>query len=516
MAGRGVHPGQLFRSLDGLTLAAKQVVIAGSPAHLTASIGIVDRARQELYRLLADADTAHRHPHRTDADPSGRRLTCRVRRGGPVRCNASASAIEDRTCSVAAVTPVLRHDADLLRQRRTAPRPRLHDDRRRRPHPLAPPARRRRQVPHRHRRARPEDPAGGRRRRALARRSSPTGSPRASPRRGSALEHRQRRLHPHHRTAPLRARVAELLQRCYDAGDIELDLYRGKYCVRCEAYYTDDELLPGGLCPIHKLPVEEFEEENYFFRLSRFERPPARLVRRPPRCDRARVPRQRGARPDPLRAARLLRQPHQPRRGASRCRGTRSTSPTCGSTRSPTTSPRSASAPTTQQFEHWWPVDVPPHRQGHHPPPLRLLAGDADVGRHRACRAGYAVGGWLLVGGEKMSKTTGNVVKPLDLVDTVGVDGFRYYVLADTAVRQRRRLHLRGPGRPLQRRPRQQPRQPRRRASPPSSSASAAASARRRRPAARSPTPPPRRSRGDRRGVGRRRAEPRPRRRRGR
>jgi methionyl-tRNA synthetase len=31
-----------------------------------------------------------------------------------------------------------------------------------------------------------------------------------------------------------------------------------------------------------------------------------------------------------------------------------------------------------------------------------------------------------------MSKSTGNVVRPLDLVDTVGVDGFRYYVLADT------------------------------------------------------------------------------------
>ncbi|NQV97603.1 MAG: class I tRNA ligase family protein, partial [Acidimicrobiaceae bacterium] len=36
------------------------------------------------------------------------------------------------------------------------------------------------------------------------------------------------------------------------------------------------------------------------------------------------------------------------------------------------------------------------------------------------------------VGGEKMSKTTGNVVNPLDLIDDVGVDGFRYYVLADT------------------------------------------------------------------------------------
>ncbi len=45
---------------------------------------------------------------------------------------------------------------------------------------------------------------------------------------------------------------------------------------------------------------------------------------------------------------------------------------------------------------------------------------------------GWAVGGWLLSDGEKMSKSTVNVVKPLDLVDTVGVDGFRYYVLADT------------------------------------------------------------------------------------
>jgi methionyl-tRNA synthetase len=46
--------------------------------------------------------------------------------------------------------------------------------------------------------------------------------------------------------------------------------------------------------------------------------------------------------------------------------------------------------------------------------------------------AGWAIGGWLLSGGAKMSKTSGNVVNPLDLIDTVGVDGFRYYVLAET------------------------------------------------------------------------------------
>ena len=75
-----------------------------------------------------------------------------------------------------------------------------------------------------------------------------------------------RTTEPRHRRA-----VLELLQRCYDAGDIELDAYSGKYCVSCEMYYTDDELLEGDLCPVHRTPVEFYEEENYFFRLSRFQ-----------------------------------------------------------------------------------------------------------------------------------------------------------------------------------------------------------------------------------------------------
>ena len=64
--------------------------------------------------------------------------------------------------------------------------------------------------------------------------------------------------------------VQKLLQACYDAGDIELDTYSGLYCVACEAYYVEDDL-DGANCPIHKKPVEHVEEENYFFRLSRFE-----------------------------------------------------------------------------------------------------------------------------------------------------------------------------------------------------------------------------------------------------
>jgi methionyl-tRNA synthetase len=43
--------------------------------------------------------------------------------------------------------------------------------------------------------------------------------------------------------------------------------------VPCERYYAADELLPGGLCPDHRIPLEELEEENYFFKLSEFQQP---------------------------------------------------------------------------------------------------------------------------------------------------------------------------------------------------------------------------------------------------
>src|SRR5215208_4121600 len=63
--------------------------------------------------------------------------------------------------------------------------------------------------------------------------------------------------------------VQEFLQAVYDAGYIELGIYEGLYCVSCEAYYTEDELVDG-MCPIHGTPVEHVKEENYFFRLSAY------------------------------------------------------------------------------------------------------------------------------------------------------------------------------------------------------------------------------------------------------
>jgi len=64
--------------------------------------------------------------------------------------------------------------------------------------------------------------------------------------------------------------VQAFLQRVYDNGYIDKGLYQGLYCVRCEDYYTEEELVDGN-CPHHGTPVIFMEEENYFFKLDAFE-----------------------------------------------------------------------------------------------------------------------------------------------------------------------------------------------------------------------------------------------------
>jgi len=64
--------------------------------------------------------------------------------------------------------------------------------------------------------------------------------------------------------------VREFLQRIYDNGDVYEDVYAGLYCVGCEAFKTEDELVDGK-CPLHNTVPEWIEEKNYFFRLSSYQ-----------------------------------------------------------------------------------------------------------------------------------------------------------------------------------------------------------------------------------------------------
>jgi methionyl-tRNA synthetase len=61
--------------------------------------------------------------------------------------------------------------------------------------------------------------------------------------------------------------VQDFLQRIYDNGDVYQDVYAGWYCVGCEEFKTEAELVDGK-CSDHGTVPEWLEEKNWFFRLS--------------------------------------------------------------------------------------------------------------------------------------------------------------------------------------------------------------------------------------------------------
>jgi methionyl-tRNA synthetase len=72
-------------------------------------------------------------------------------------------------------------------------------------------------------------------------------------------------------TEPRHAKVVQqILQKLYDAGEIYLGRYGGHYCFGCERFYTEKEIVDGK-CPDHQTALTWIEEENYFFRMSKYQ-----------------------------------------------------------------------------------------------------------------------------------------------------------------------------------------------------------------------------------------------------
>jgi methionyl-tRNA synthetase len=69
-----------------------------------------------------------------------------------------------------------------------------------------------------------------------------------------------------------KAGVTTLARRIADGGDIFEGLYEGWYCVGCEAFKQEKDLVEGG-CPVHLTAPEWIREKNYFFRLSKYRQP---------------------------------------------------------------------------------------------------------------------------------------------------------------------------------------------------------------------------------------------------
>ncbi|HMF03651.1 MAG TPA: class I tRNA ligase family protein, partial [Acidimicrobiia bacterium] len=209
---------------------------------------------------------------------------------------------------------------------------------------------------------------------------------------------------------------------------IELGRYEGLYCYRCELYYTEDELVDGN-CPIHGIPVERVSEENYFFKLSQFEdRLLAHYAEHPEAVQpEIRLNEVLGLIRQGLRDFSMSRTsiswgiplPWDPKHVAyvwfdalfNYC-----TAVGYGEDR--------------RRFDHYWPADY--HLIGKdilrqhavYWPAMLMAAGEAPP----KCVFAH---GWLLVGGEKMSKSKLNQIAPADLVAEFGVDGFRYHFVVD-------------------------------------------------------------------------------------
>ncbi len=226
------------------------------------------------------------------------------------------------------------------------------------------------------------------------------------------------------------AAVTKLLQACYDAGDIELDTYRGWYSV------SDEEYVAVGDVEEYRArgrKVVEMEEENYFFRLSRYQ---DRLLQ------------WYDAHPDVIHPGSRRNEVIGLIKGGLHDFSVSRTSLTWGvpipwdprhvtyvwfdALTNYITAAGYGQPGAEERFAHWWPgihligKDIIRFHCTYWPAML-LSAGLEPP-------ADWFVNGWLLVGGAKMSKTALNQIAPADLVADFGVDGFRYHFLADCPV----------------------------------------------------------------------------------
>ncbi len=227
-------------------------------------------------------------------------------------------------------------------------------------------------------------------------------------------------------------RVQEFMQNLYDAGEIFEGTYEGAYCVGCEEYKQPGDLVDGTgeyqgqqLCPIHGRPVEMLAEKNYFFRMSAYtDRLLAFYEENPGFIE-----------PESARneVVSFVKQ------GLQDLSISRSTfdwgvavpwdpSHVIYVWVDALLNYATAVGYGGEDFEHRWPADI--HVVG-----KDILRFHAVIWPAMLMAAGVSLPrkvfahGWLLVGGEKMSKSKLTGIAPADIIDTFGSDAFRYYFL---------------------------------------------------------------------------------------
>jgi methionyl-tRNA synthetase len=224
--------------------------------------------------------------------------------------------------------------------------------------------------------------------------------------------------------------VLEILRRVRANGWITTSKYTGWYCEGCEAYYTEKDLA-GGKCPVHETEPRWVEEENFFLRLSAFRERLLEHYRAHPGF----------IRPDPRRNEVMA----FVEGGLQDLSISRSRSGVSWGIPFPDdpdhvvyvwfdalTNYISALGfgRDEELFRKWWPADV--HLVGKDITrfhcviwPAMLMAAELPLPK---CVFGH---GFIYQRGTKMSKSLGNIVDPLDVVDVTGADALRYFLLRE-------------------------------------------------------------------------------------
>jgi methionyl-tRNA synthetase len=232
-----------------------------------------------------------------------------------------------------------------------------------------------------------------------------------------------RTTEPRHHTA-----VTELLRRVRENGYITRSRYTGWYCEGCEAFYTEKDLVDGK-CPAHDTEPRWVEEENYFFRLSAFRDRLLEYIRAHHEFIRPEVRRNEivaflEAGLEDLSISRAgaswgIPFPDDPGHMVYVWFDA-------------LTNYISAAGFGTDEarFAKWWPADL--HIIGKDITrfhciiwPAMLMAAGVEPPRSVF---GH---GFIYHSGTKMSKSLGNIVNPLDVVDVTGADPLRYFLLRE-------------------------------------------------------------------------------------
>jgi methionyl-tRNA synthetase len=231
-------------------------------------------------------------------------------------------------------------------------------------------------------------------------------------------------------TEPRHAGVVQaILRRIHEAGDIYFGAYGGYYCVGCERFYTEKEM-EDGKCPDHQTRLEYVKEENYFFRMSKYQDWLVHHIQAHP--DFIRPERYKnevlGFLRDPLEDLCISRPRARLQWGIPLPFDDRYVTYVWFDALINYVS--ALDYPDGDLFRAFWPVVqhligkdiVKPHGVYW---PTMLHAAGIPIYRH------LNVHGYWLVDEAKMSKSRGRALSPLDLADKYGLDAFRYFLLRE-------------------------------------------------------------------------------------